>query len=443
MSIVYQTAEILATFVEGAIALSVSGALCGKKDEKKKYYLFYSLATVVYTVIITLMNQWQVFSFVTIAVAMIYTFIVVSFLSNGAFINKFTSVIITFFFIHATEYLISYSLIMIIGKSLDISNGIPLILETGPTRFVFLAIDKVLQIIIFLCFKKTYSKLRWLNKGSLYLISVITSLSYVVMSILTQMIVTDSLITLQIAVIFSLFFIILSIITTIVAVSLNSKFQKEKRESQMMMLTNELMEKNFREMRYSQNVIRKQVHDFKNHIRTIDGMLPENSNAKAYTQELLSVSYKQALYCHSGNEIIDSIINCKMNEAINQDITFIHNIQLNTKLNVSFVDICAILANQIDNALEACSKMSKDKERFVKVEIWQKESFVFFKVINTVDKNPFNKLHKLETTKDNQNSLHGFGVKNIQETADKYNGSLKNDYIDGCFVSLVMVSNHD
>ena len=47
MSIVYQITEILATFIEGAIALFVSGALCGKKDEKKKYYLFYSLATVV------------------------------------------------------------------------------------------------------------------------------------------------------------------------------------------------------------------------------------------------------------------------------------------------------------------------------------------------------------------------------------------------------------
>ena len=442
MSIVYQVAEIMATFIEGAIALSVSSALCGK-NEKKKYYLFLSLATVIYTVIITLMNQWQVFSFATIAVAMIYTFIVISFLSNGSIINKLTSVIITFFFIHATEYLISYSLIMIIGKSLDISNGIPLILETGPTRMVFLTLDKIFQIIIFLCFRKIYSKLQLLNKGSLYLVLVITSLSYAVMSILTQMIVTDSLITLQTAVILSLFFIILSIIITIAAVSLNSKFQNEKRESQMMMLTNELMEKNFREMRSSQNIIRKQVHDFKNHIRTIDGMLPENSSAKEYTQELLSVSYKQAMNCHSGNEIIDAIINCKMNEAINQYIAFTHSIQLNTKLNISFVDICAILANQIDNALEACAKISKDKERFVKVEIWQKESFVFFKVINTVAENPFDKSHKLKTTKDNKDSLHGFGIRNIQETAEKYNGTLKNDYIDGCFVSLVMVSNHD
>ena len=443
MSIVYQITEILATFIEGAIALFVSGALCGKKDEKKKYYLFYSLATVVYTVIITLMNQWQVFSFVTIAIAMVYTFIVVSFLSNGAFINKLTSVIITIFFIHATEYLISYSLIMIIGKSLNISNGIPLILETGSTRMVFLTLDKVLQILIFLCFRKTYSKLQLLNKGSLYLILVITSLSYIVMSILTQMIITDSLITLQIAVTLSLFFIILSIIITIVSVSLNAKFQNEKRETQVIMLANELMEKNYTEIKHTQDIIRKQVHDFKNHILTIDGMLSEDSNAKKYTQELLSASYQQAQNCHSGNEIIDSIINCKMNEAVNNGIEFIHKISLNTKLTISFVDICAILANQIDNALEACMKIPKDAGRNIKVEIWQKESFVFFKVINTALKNPFIDSKELITTKESKDSMHGFGIKNIKETAAKYDGTLKNDYIDGCFISLVMISNHE
>ena len=165
--------------------------------------------------------------------------------------------------------------------------------------------------------------------------------------------------------------------------------------------------------------------------------------AKKYTKELLETSYQQAQNCHSGNEIIDSIINCKMNEATNQNIEFNHKILLNTKLNISFVDICAILANQIDNALEACAKISIDKERSVKVQIWQKESFVFFKVINTVDKNPFDSLNNLKSTKDNSDTMHGLGIKNIRETAAKYDGFLKNNYIDGYFISLVMVSNHD
>lgn len=263
------------------------------------------------------------------------------------------------------------------------------------------------------------------------------------MSILTNLVLTDSLISLQTAVIFSLFFIILTIVISIISVVISSKYQNEKREKELIALTNTLMEKNCTEIKHAQDIIRKQVHDFKNHILTIDGMLSEDSNAKKYTKELLETSYQQAQNCHSGNEIIDSIINCKMNEATNQNIEFNHKILLNTKLNISFVDICAILANQIDNALEACAKISIDKERSVKVQIWQKESFVFFKVINTVDKNPFDSLNNLKSTKDNSDTMHGLGIKNIRETAAKYDGFLKNNYIDGYFISLVMVSNHD
>lgn len=399
--------------------------------------------SIIYTILITLLNKWQVFSFFTIAVAIGFTFAAIFFTTRCSLLYKLCAVMITWFFIHATDYIISYSLIMIIGKSIDISEGISLILVPGTIRMIYILINKLLQIAIFVSFHKLYSKLKLLNKKNIFLLFAVTTLSYIVMSILTNLVLTDSLISLQTAVIFSLFFIILTIVISIISVVISSKYQNEKREKELIALTNTLMEKNYTEIKQAQDIIRKQVHDFKNHILTIDGMLSEDSNAKKYTKELLETSYQQAQNCHSGNEIIDSIINCKMNEATNQNIEFNHKILLNTKLNISFVDICAILANQIDNALEACAKISIDKERSVKVQIWQKESFVFFKVINTVDKNPFDSLNNLKSTKDNSDTMHGLGIKNIRETAAKYDGFLKNNYIDGYFISLVMVSNHD
>lgn len=399
--------------------------------------------SIIYTILITLLNKWQVFSFFTIAVAIAFTFAAIFFTTRGSLLYKLCAVMITWFFIHATDYIISYCLIMIIGKSIDISEGISLILVPGTIRMIYILINKLLQIAIFVSFHKLYSKLKLLNKKNIFLLFAVTTLSYIVMSILTNLVLTDSLISLQTAVIFSLFFIILTIVISIISVVISSKYQNEKREKELIALANTLMEKNYTEIKHAQDIIRKQVHDFKNHILTIDGMLSENSNAKKYTKELLETSYQQAQNCHSGNEIIDSIINCKMNEATNQNIEFNHKILLNTKLNISFVDICAILANQIDNALEACAKISIDKERSVKVQIWQKESFVFFKVINTVDKNPFDSLNNLKSTKDNSDTMHGLGIKNIRETAAKYDGFLKNNYIDGYFISLVMVSNHD
>ena len=443
MELIYQFLELFATFVEGAVAVSVSTSLAGRKLSVKKNTLYVLLVSIIYTIFITLMNNWQVFSFVTIASAILFTFAAIFFTTKGKLLYKVCSTMITWFFINAADYIISYSLIMIIGKSLDISEGISLILVPGTTRMIYILINKFLQIAFFSAFHKMYSKLQLLNKKSILMLFLVTTLSYIVMSVLTNFILTDSLITLQIAVIFSLLFIVITIVISIISVAISSKYQNKKRENELIALTNTMMEKNYIEMKHTQDIIRKQVHDFKNHILTIDGMLSDNSNAKEYTKELLAASYQQAQNCHSGNEIIDSIINCKMNEAVNKNIQFNHKILLNTKLNISFIDICAILANQIDNALEACSKMAEDTKRSVKVEIWQKESFVFFKVINTVDKNPFDSLNNLKTTKDNSDYMHGFGIRNIKETAAKYDGSLKNDYIDNHFISLVMVSNHE
>ena len=442
MNIIYQTAEILATVIEGLILFSVSSEMVGKRFNKKHHTISVLLCTIVYTIIITIMNQRELFSFVTLSTAILLTFLGLLFISTGKIINKLTATVLIWLFVNATDYLISYSLIMIIGKSFDVSQGISLIISPGKTRLLFLILLKVFQIIIFTSCRKQYSKLQLLKTRDMYILFGISTLSYIVMSIITQMIVTDSLLTLQITLIFSVFFILLSIFGSIIAVSMNSKYQNEKQEARLMELTNEMMEKNFITMRDSQNIIRQQVHDFKNHLRTIDGMLDE-SPTKAYVDELLEESYISAGYCRCGNDVIDSIINCKNNESKEKNIQFTYNISLITKLNISSIDICAVLANQIDNAIEASLKITDLKKRFVKVEIGQKECFVFFKVENSCIDNPFNKNGELITTKGNANGMHGLGLKNIKETTRKHNGELKNEYKNGVFTSIAMLMNNE
>ena len=75
---------------------------------------------------------------------------------------------------------------MIIGKSIDISEGISLILVPGTIRMIYILINKLLQIAIFVSFHKLYSKLKLLNKKNIFLLFAVTTLSYIVMSILTN-----------------------------------------------------------------------------------------------------------------------------------------------------------------------------------------------------------------------------------------------------------------
>ena len=132
----------------------------------------------------------------------------------------------------------------------------------------------------------------------------------------------------------------------------------------------------------------------------------------------------------------------KVAEAKEKNITFSYNISLSDTLKIDSVDICAILANQLDNAIEACEKADAD-HRKIDVFIAQKESFVLFRVINTAKENPFDKNNNLPTSKNNNSGLHGFGIRIIRETAEKYNGISENSYDNGIFTSSAMLSNTD
>lgn len=65
---------------------------------------------------------------------------------------------VAWFFSTAMDYLVSYSLLMIIGNSINLSKGIDLILSRGKTRVVYLISDKFIQLAIFMCLKKDLSR---------------------------------------------------------------------------------------------------------------------------------------------------------------------------------------------------------------------------------------------------------------------------------------------
>lgn len=146
---------------------------------------------------------------------------------------------------------------MLFGKSADVSIGIQLILNPGTNRLVYILVNKSLQIALFLAFSKFYIKLKLLNKKSIILLFSVTTLSYIVMSILTNLILTGSLLALQIAVIFSLFFILITISISIISITISTKYKNEKSEKELMSMASMMLEKNYIQMKESQDIIEK------------------------------------------------------------------------------------------------------------------------------------------------------------------------------------------
>lgn len=98
---------------------------------------------------------------------------------------------------------------------------------------------------------------------------------------------------------------------------------------------------------------------------------------------------------------------------------------LNEKLNISNYDLCVILGNLIDNAIEA---VEGEISPVIYVQMNYIKNLFLIKVINTYSKNAIS----YETTKEDSD-FHGIGLKSIKRIVDKYNGNfsieLKNNYV--------------
>lgn len=145
--------------------------------------------------------------------------------------------------------------------------------------------------------------------------------------------------------------------------------------------------------------------------------------------------------CKSGNDVINAIINCKVSEAREHHIRFQYNVNADIPPSMRAADLCAILANQIDNAFDACKQIENPFHRVVNVHIWQANNNLFlFQVTNNVESDPLTQNPNLITTKTDQSHPHGLGIESIRTSAEKYGGTLENRFQNGKFYSTVFLN---
>lgn len=435
----YTLVELSASFLESLLVIGTITRISGKRHKNPQHVLLILGAACVMTAIVTCMNMWESFSYLTIVIAATYSIFVTKLTSNGCLLLRTVSCMLTLFFLHTLDYVVGFSVSMIIGQSRDIFHGFELMMETGTIRIIYTVINKSLQVFLFFLLGAQYEKIRQFDKRYLGILLGITTSCYIIMSILLSLIMTDSLFVMQIAIVVSWIFIMSCLVAIITIISIHSKYIKKERETVMISLTNELMERNYQQLHKNQRLIEKQVHDFTNHLKTLKGMLDKDIEAEQYVCKLLAITYRESKLCHSGCDVIDAIINCKISEATAGYIAFTYKVQLPEPIHISSVDICAVLSNQIDNALEACADIPNQQERFVQVTLWQKETFLFFKVVNSVLVNPFIAGNTLISKK--KGSGHGLGLINIRDTVEKYDGTLDNQFSGNQFISIAMMQN--
>ncbi|MCR4903551.1 MAG: GHKL domain-containing protein [Butyrivibrio sp.] len=179
----------------------------------------------------------------------------------------------------------------------------------------------------------------------------------------------------------------------------------------------------YRSYQSSFEMINIKYHDLKHQIAGLRGEKNEADREKwisAMEQEL--ETYKPEL--QTGNHVLDTILSGKMLSCRphNIKVTCVAEGQLIDFMHVT--DICTIFGNALDNAIESVSLIEDPEKRLIHLTVTSQKNFVLIQISNYCEQELNIKDGNLLTTKTDKRN-HGYGIKSIKYTVDKYKGNVE------------------
>ncbi len=198
----------------------------------------------------------------------------------------------------------------------------------------------------------------------------------------------------------------------------------------------ELIEKQVQEIQNMYKQVRGWRHDYRNHIQNMKIQLAEGNYEKldSYLNELADDLNTVDTVIKTGNVMADAILNSKLSVAEKL------NISLNVKANIpagiplTDVELCAVMGNLLDNAVEACAKLP-ESERFMRIYIGCLKNQFYLSVQNSAGEIKKSGGAYLST----KEGEHGYGIFRIDRVAKKYGGYINRQNEEGIFATEIMI----
>jgi sensor histidine kinase regulating citrate/malate metabolism len=200
----------------------------------------------------------------------------------------------------------------------------------------------------------------------------------------------------------------------------------------------DLINKHYAEVENMYRQVRGWRHDYKNHIQMLKAYMSVNEYDKVneYLDRLDEDLTSVDTIVKTGNIIIDAILNSKISLAKSKKINVNARALVPESLNISEIDLCVIIGNLLDNAIEACERIT-DSEKFIRIFIGIKNTQLYIYIANTAPGGKQIKVNGLFATR--KSGYHGFGLVRIDKTVEKYRGYIKRNSEDGAFTTEILL----
>lgn len=179
-------------------------------------------------------------------------------------------------------------------------------------------------------------------------------------------------------------------------------------------------------------------HDYRNHIQVLKNyaQLGDLEAVKAYLDELAEDLNTVDMALKTGNKMTDVILNSKISLARSKEIQVRADAHVPVTLTTAQIDLCIILGNLFDNAIEACLKLPS-KERMIRVYMEMKNTQLYISFTNTTaQKKQKRENGRFASTKDGG---HGYGLVRVDTIIERYQGYIRRGSEDGAFTTEILL----
>lgn len=200
----------------------------------------------------------------------------------------------------------------------------------------------------------------------------------------------------------------------------------------------DLIETHYSEVDNMYRKMRGWRHDYRNHIQTMKVLAAEGDldALKKYLDKLDEDLNTVDVVVKTGNKMTDAILNSKISLAKSKGINVIADAKVPVELKMSDIDLCIVIGNLFDNAIEA-SLALPEEERLIRLYMDIKNTQLYMCLTNYTSVKKLKKQGgRYVTTK---GEGHGFGLVRVDDIIERYGGYISRNSEDGAFTTEIML----
>ena len=205
----------------------------------------------------------------------------------------------------------------------------------------------------------------------------------------------------------------------------------------------DLVDRHYAEVENMYRTMRSWRHDYHNHIQAAISYaeLGKYRELISYLEQLDESLYEIDQLVRTGNLMVDAILNSKLSLMRENCIRTDVDAHVPSKMKITDPELCVLLGNLLDNAIEASVKIPDPHDRHISVKARVTENGYFTYEITNAKRNAVLEQKGILKSDKEDPAAHGLGLSSVREVVEKYSGTLDLSYTEDTFTVTVLIGN--